>query len=155
MVILKNFRVVILVVIIVLVLILIRSSGIYHFKNNAKRWAEPSFSQANIITPEKVKSLPGNKLIINLDKKMARGIEIDGDSLKISADSILNSNTAKTILRNNGPVLLYSSQPDLTAKIWMILSQMGCKKIYILTDEPYNEILKYKFRPDTLTSNLL
>jgi hypothetical protein len=153
--ILKNFRVVISVVFVVLILIFIRYSGVNHFKNDAKRWAEPTLSRANIITPEQVRSLPGDKLTINLDKKMMPGNEITGDLINISADSILNANTAKLILRHKGPVLVYSSQTDLSAKIWMILSQMGCKKIYILTERVDDEILKYKFQPDTLSSNKL
>jgi hypothetical protein len=150
--ILKNYKAVIATVFIVLVLVVIRSMGVNRFKNDAIRWAEPSFTQANIVTSEQVRSLKGKNLTINLDTKMIPGGEITGDLKNISADSIINRDIAKSILRHKGPVLIYSSQPGLSARIWMILSQMGCKNIYILTDKADNEIFKYKFRPDTLIS---
>jgi hypothetical protein len=62
----------------------------------------------------------------------------------------LNKNNFSLIGKHNGPVLLYSADPGLSARIWMLLSQMGRRNIYILTDSTDNEILKYKFRPDSL-----
>jgi hypothetical protein len=150
MAILKNYKLVITVVFIVLVLVVIRSTGVKHFKNDTIRWAEPSFTRSNIVTPEQVKSLKGNKLTINLDIKMIPGEEITGDLRNIPADSILNKNITKSILKHNGPVLIYSAQPALSARIWMVLSQLGRRNIFILSNNTDNEILKYKFRPDTL-----
>jgi hypothetical protein len=146
---LKSYRVVITVVLIVLILVVIRSTGINHFKNDARKWAEPSLTNSNTITPEQVGSLKGNNLTINLDNKMIPGEEITGDLRNIPADSILNKNIIKSILKHKGPVLIYSTQSSLSARIWMVLSQMGCREIYILTNEPGNEVPKFKFRSDT------
>jgi hypothetical protein len=148
--IIKNNKVVIAIVVIILVLVIIRSVGVNHFRNDVKRWAEPSVARSNTISPEEVRDLKGNILTINLDNKMIPGEKITGDLKNIPADSILSKNIIKSILKHNGPVLLYSSQPALPARIWMVLSQMGCKKIFILTDLTENESLKYKFRPDTI-----
>jgi hypothetical protein len=147
---LKSYRVVITVVLIVLILVVIRSIGTNHFKNDARKWAEPSFTNSNTITPEQVGSLKGNNLTINLDNKMIPGEEITGDFRNIPADSILNKNIIKSILKYKGPVLIYSAQPALSARIWMVLSQMGCREIYILTKEPGNEVPKFKFQPDSM-----
>jgi hypothetical protein len=67
---LKSYKVVITVVLIVVVLVLIRATGLNHFKNNARKWAEPSLTHSNIITPEQVASFKGNTLTINLDNKI-------------------------------------------------------------------------------------
>lgn len=147
---LKNFKTVIAVVLIVLVLVVIRATGVNHFKNDARKWAGPSLMHSNIITPEQVASLKGNKLTINLDNKMIPDEKITGDLRNIPADSILNKNIIKPILKHNGPVLVYSDQPALSARIWMVLSQMGCREIYILAKEPGNEIPKFKFLPDSM-----
>lgn len=147
---LKNFKTVIAVVLIVLVLVVMRATGVNHFKNDARKWAEPSLTHSNTITPDQVRNLKGNNLTINLDNKMIPGEEITGDLRNISADSILNKNIIKSILKHNGPVLIYSSQPALSARIWMVLSQMGCKEIYILTKETENEVPKFKFQPDSM-----
>ena len=76
--------------------------------------------------------------------------KITGDLRNIPADSILSKKIIKSILKHNGPVLIYSSQSSLSARIWMVLSQIGCKEIYILTSGTENEIPGYKFQPDSI-----
>ena len=146
----KNNKTVIAVVLIVLVMVVIRSTGVNHFKNDAKRLAVPSLELSNIITREQASRLTGKNLIINMDKDFKPVSEITGDVQNITADSILSKKYVNTILKHDGPVLLSSSEPGLSARIWMILSQMGCTNIYILTKNTDNEVFKYKFRPDTL-----
>jgi rhodanese-related sulfurtransferase len=147
---LKNYKVVISVVLIVLVLVVFRSAGVNHFKSDAKKWAEPSFRQSNILTVDQAKLLRGNNLAINLDKDLTSISGIPGDIQNISADSILSKKHLSTIINHDGPVLLLSSDPGLSARIWMVLSQMGRKNIYILTSSTDNEVLKYKFRPESM-----
>ena len=146
----KNNKVVIIVVLIVLFLVVVRSTGINHFRNDAKKLAETSFSQANTINPEQGKHLKGKTLIINLDKNEKIPLEIQGDLKNIPADSILSRKNIKSIINHDGQVLLYSSEKGLSARVWMILSQMGCKNLFILTSDTANEVFKYKFRPDSM-----
>jgi hypothetical protein len=68
----------------------------------------------------------------------------------IPADSILSKKYSKQIRRNNGPVLLCSSELSVSARTWMILSQSGFKDVYIFSGDSDNEVLKEKFRPDTI-----
>jgi GTP cyclohydrolase II len=143
---LKKYRLVIIVVLPILILVLIRSSGLNYFKNDAKKRAEPSLKQSNIMIIEQAGSLSGKNLIINLDKEG----KLTGDVQNIPADSVLTKNYVTMIMKHDGPVLLFSSDPGLSARIWMILSQLGCRNIYILTNSSDNEVFKYKFRPDTL-----
>ena len=146
----KKNKVLIAIFLILLVLILIRSSGLNHFKNDAKKWAEPSLKQSNRITLDQAGSLSGKSLIINLNKDVSGIRELTSDAQNIPADSVLSKKHVTTIMKHDGPVLLFSSEPGLSARIWMILSQMGCRNIYILTNNADNEVFKYKFRPDTL-----
>jgi hypothetical protein len=146
----KKYRLVIIVVLPIFILVLIRSSGLNHFKNDAKKWAEPSVKQSNIITIEQVVSPSGKNLIINLDKEVSQISKLTADVQNIQADSVLSKKHVSMIMSHDGPVLLFSSDPGLSAKIWMILSQLGCRNIYIFTNSADNEVLKYKFRPDTL-----
>jgi hypothetical protein len=147
---LKNFKVVIIIVLVVLVLVVIRTLSVNHFRNDAKKWLEPSLNRANTITGERASALPGNNLIINLDKDKGLSEGIKGELFSVSADSILDRKNIRRILKFNGNVLIEASDPGLSARIWMLLSQMGCRNIYILTKDADNEVLKYKFRPDTL-----
>lgn len=147
----KKYKEVIAVVLIVLILVLIRSLGTNHFKNDAKKWADPSVIGANIINTEMSRTLTGKKLIINLDKDKIGIPELTGDVQNIPADLVLSNKYFRIIGKHDGPVLLYSAETEVSVRIWMVLSQMGCSNIYILTKYTDNEVFKYKFRPDSLT----
>jgi hypothetical protein len=145
----KKYRAVIAVVLPIVILVAIRSAGLNHFKNDAKKWAAPSFSHANILTPQQISKLSGTLLTINLDKSTQIG-KTGNEIQNIPPDSVLRKMNLKMILKHDGPVLLVSSEPGLSARMWMILSQMGSGEIYILDQNTDNEVLKYKFRPDSL-----
>lgn len=147
---LNKYKIVIAVVLPILILVLIRSFGANHFKGDAKRWAEPSVMRSNIITRDQTGTLSGEKLIINLSEESSGINNLSMNSLNIPADSILSKNNLNRIRNHNGPMLLFSTRTAVSVRVWMILSQMGYKNIFILTDNADNEVLKYKFRPDTL-----
>jgi hypothetical protein len=145
----KKIKLVIVIVLVILALVIIRSSGVYHFKNDAKKWAEISMKQSNKLTINEARALPGNHLIISLDTSNSGNDRLSGDIKNIPAKSILDKKNIRLIMGHDGPVLLSSSDPGVAARIWMILSQMGRKNIYIVTSDSDNEVLKYKFHPDT------
>lgn len=148
----RKYIVAIVIILIILVLGIVRSLSANHFKNDARRWAEPSVTQSNTITMRQFAALTGQNLLINLDKDTVGIREIMRKALTITPDSILNKNNINRIMKHEGPVFLFSSEPGMSARMWMILSQMGRINIYILTNNPDNEILKYKFRPDSSTA---
>ena len=147
----KEYKVVIAVVLTILILVLFRSFNSNHFINDAKRWAGPSVSRSNIISPEQAEILSGDKLVVILDQKTSELNNVSKDVRNIPSDSILKKKYLNTISKHRGPVLLFSSDTGVSSRIWMILSQMGIKNIYILTNNTDNEVLKNKFRPDSLT----
>jgi rhodanese-related sulfurtransferase len=146
--IIKQYRVVIMVVMPVLILVILRLIGSDHFKTDAEKLAESSVNHSNIITIEKLESLQGELLLINLGNETIATHISGGKTLNIPADSILKRNNLKTIQKHNGTVLLYSSDAAISARIWMVLSQMGINNIYILAAGNDIEVLKYQFRPD-------
>ena len=149
---LKKNKVLIAIVLTVLILVLIRSLDSNHFKNDAKKWAEPSVLHSNIITIEKAGSISGTKLIIDLGNEKS-GINLSlGNEIEILPDAVLQSENIKKIKKNNGPVLLYSADPAISSRIWMVLSQLGCKNIFILIKDADNEVIKYKLPKDSTNS---
>jgi hypothetical protein len=150
--IIKKNLVVIVIVLILLVLILFRSIGLNHFKTDAKSYAEASLLQSNILTPEKLKSLQGDKLLINLDIDSPN--ELTNEAIRVSPDSILVKSHINTIMKHDGPVVVWSSEPALSARIWMLLSQLGRKDIFILSNSD-NETLNYKFQRDSLSQGVI
>ena len=144
----KKNKAVIIIAGVLLILILMRSTGMNHFKTDVKKWAEPSVNQSNIITDTELGKLSGALLIISLDKT-TMPVSFTGEIKNISPDSVLSKKNIKEIIKHDGPVVICSSDPGLSARIWMLLSQMGKSNLYILTDNADNEVLKFKFQPDT------
>jgi hypothetical protein len=146
----NKYKWVILVVLPILILVLIKSIGLAHFKSNAYKWAEPSVNRSNIINTEQLGKLKGELIIINLDGEKKDFTSEGYKSITISEDSILIKANLRRIKNNPGPALLYSEDLSKQARVWMVLSQLGNKNIFILTDKKDDEVMKYKFRPDTL-----
>jgi hypothetical protein len=145
----RKYGVLVIIVLSAVVLVLIRQFGSNHFRVNAKKWAEPSVAQSNIIASDKYQSLPGDKLVINLDKENFKNTGNKLNVLNVPADSILAKKYIRLIRKHKGTVLLFSSEPDISSRVWMVLSQMGIKQLYIITSKKDDELIKYKFRPDS------
>jgi hypothetical protein len=127
----------------------IRSIGTDHFRNDAGKLSAPSINQSNLITTDNLNSLKGEKLIISLTDEFPENTCPDCKTIMIPADSILTGKNIKIINENNGPVILYSTDPSLSARIWIILANMGIKNLFILNEVTDLETMKYKFRPVT------
>lgn len=146
----SRYKLVIAVVLPILILVLIRTFGGNQFRSNAQRWAAPSVIQSNLIMSEQISKLPGEKLIINLDKEKRGTSQMTRDALYIPADSILLKNNLNSIRNHSGPILLSATELAVSARIWMLLSQMGYRNIFILTADSENELFKSKFRQDSI-----
>lgn len=148
---LKKNIAVISVILSLLILVLIRLSGAGKFKPDFRKWAESSVSQTNIITPEQAITMPGNKLIISFEEGVQNIPSLNFEFYNIKPDSLLSGANLNRIKNHEGPVLLFSLSEDVTSRLWMLLSQTGCRKLYMLTNNTDNEVFKYNFNPDNFT----
>jgi hypothetical protein len=148
--IIKKYFAVIAIILPVLVLVLIRISGAGIFKPDLRKWAEPSVLGRNLITSEQAGSLSGNKLIISFDEGVHSISGLDSELCNIKPDALLNTANIDKIRKHNGPVLLYSSSGEVSARLWMVLSQTGRRELYIIATDTDEEVFKYKVRPDSL-----
>jgi hypothetical protein len=144
-----KYRTVIAIVLPILILVLFRLLNPNNFKTDAGLRASPSIEHKNLVTRNNLLTLPGDKIIVILDKSEVEGIV--GKTLKSSMDSVISRTNLKTLRKHRGPILLCSGDQTIAARTWMVLSQLGIRDLYILTDEVENEVMKYKFRPDTMT----
>ena len=147
----RTNKVLVVIVITVIILIIIRLLSPGNFKPDAKKWAEPSINRTNIVSIEEAGSLEGEKLIVTMGLSSYEIKSIAGSVLTTSPDSVLSKGNLKKIKSHDGPVLLYSPEPSVSARVWMVFGQLGYRNVYILTENTENEVLKYKFRSDTLT----
>lgn len=147
--IIRKYGVVIGIVAVVLILVILRSAG-DNFRPDAAKWAQSSYSGENLVTLEDLPGIDGVPLVVRLDEK-AGEFQIEGaENLIVVPASILDKPNLNIIKKHDGPVLLASGDQAVSAGIWMILSQMGIKNIFILSTNN-DEAVKNEFRPDTLT----
>jgi hypothetical protein len=146
---LRPYLLVILIVLPVIILVFIRAFAPGSFRPDAQKRAKASFSGANLLNREQVSALGHKPFIVKLVNADARPINPSSDTLQIVADRLLDKENLKAIHTHRGPVLLVSEDPAISAKAWMILSQMGYRDLFVLAEKDSLEILKYKFRPDT------
>jgi hypothetical protein len=149
----KQLKFALLILIPVVILVIIRSVSTNHFKPDAKKLAEPSVMRSNLISNEDIAAISGGILLVNLDEVNSDGTLIGskGEVLNITPEAVLEKPIIKKMSGFNGKIVLVSSDPSVSARMWMFLSQMGIENLLILTTDKDNESFKNKFRPDTLT----
>lgn len=129
---LKQYRIILAVFILVLTLVLIRTISPGNFKYDAVKWADPSATGSNIINEVQMDAMNGNKLLVDLGNEPVSISRFRDTSIRTDPGSILDKPYINLIRKNKGPVILYSEKIDEAAKVWMILSEMGIKDLYIL-----------------------
>jgi len=147
----KFIRPYILIIVLVLpiaVFVALKAFNPVRFDSDAMKLAAPSLHHDNLIAlPELV--YPADRLIIDVSENGACMRKLPQGALHIPADSILDKRNLKIIRKNKLPLVIASDDQGEAARIWMLLSQMGVEPLYILRDSTDNEVLKYKFRPDS------
>lgn len=133
-----------------LALVLIRAFNQRHFRNDLSQWAAPSLAKENMVSKAglKLKSL-SEPLLVNLDHQNNLVPNSNFEILNIEVENILDRKNLTSIRKHKGSVVLMSEQPEVSARTWMLLSQMGLKHLYLLGDSS-NEPFRYEFRPDTV-----
>jgi len=119
-------------------LVIVRSFNPDIFRYDAVKWAEPSVLGSNIVSEDQIASLEGEKLLIILENGTTSEKHFQFKTLKIKPGSILERENIRIIRRNKGPVILVADEHSVSAKLWMVLSEMGLKNIYILSDNREN-----------------
>jgi hypothetical protein len=146
---LRPYLLVILSILPVAALVLIRAFAPGGFKPDAHKLAKASFTGANLLNREQVAALGSKPLIVKFVFDEAGHVNPSADTLFVEASRLLDKKNLKAIHGHQGPVLLVSDDPEISAKAWMILSQMGYRDLFVLTEKDSVEVFKYKFRPDT------
>lgn len=146
----KKFSIGLIIFLPLLVLVLVKILSTGHFRSDALKWAGPSIDKTNLVTPGQLQNLLQPVLLVNLTSR-TDGFSNTPDALIVKPENLLVKENLRILRVQKGSIVLFSDDPALSARMWMLLSQMGYKKLYILADSTYNEAFKYKFRPDTST----
>jgi hypothetical protein len=145
----RKFSLVIIILFVIGIAVLSRVLGHDHFRNDASKWAQPSIAQSNLLPHRMLNNLTGNTLMVDLSERGDLLTDRKG-SVNIPAGSVLEKENLRRLRDYDGNIVLASEDPAIAAKIWMMLSQMGVKDLYILSYEENNEVFSYEFQPDTI-----
>jgi hypothetical protein len=145
-----KYKTLIIITIVTIILVLFRTLSVGHFKSDAGILAQPSVNHSVIVSEKQLSTIAGDIMLLKLGSNGILMKDIPGIVFTVTVDSIIEKRNLKKILTHKGPVVLISSDKGVSARVWMILSQMGRRDIFILTDDPDNEVFKNIFRPDTL-----
>jgi hypothetical protein len=148
----KKFRVVLVIIILLTILIVLRLMSRNHFRYDAVFLSEPSVTESNLTTAPGLDSLNGSKLLLTLSEAKELPVFKDTKVLSLDPASLLSGPVLTDIRRHSGPILLYSDSISISARVWMILAQLGYRDIYILTEQKNPEIFIKKFRADSTSS---
>jgi len=114
-----------------LTLIVVKGITHNHFRNNAEKWSEKSFDRSNLIDLKGLQTFKADILLINLNSKEQIQSKNITATLDIEPDQILENSNFRTIHDHKGIIVLASDDQAVSARIWMLLSQMGIKQLYI------------------------
>ena len=145
-----KYKTLIIITIGTIILVSLRTISVGHFKSDARVMAQPSVNHSVIVSDKQLSTIAGDIMFLKFDINERLKKDIAGIVFTVSVDSVLEKRNLRKILDHKGPVVLLSSDKAVSARIWMILSQIGRHDLFILTDDPDNEVFKNTFRPDTL-----
>jgi hypothetical protein len=130
----KQYWLVLSIVLLAVALVLIRTYS-HNFRYDAVRWAEPSALRSNIITEDQIAAMSSDVLLVTLGNEAPVIDKLKDKILNMNPESILEKTNLSLIRKNKGPVILSSADDSVTARVWMVLSEMGMKNIFILQSE--------------------
>ena len=135
----RQYWLVLSIILLAVILVLVRTFG-HNFRYDAVRWAEPSVQGSNIITEDQIAAMSSDMLLISLGNEAPAIEQLQDKILKLNPESILEKTNLSLIRKNKGPVILYSEDASVSARVWMVLSEMGIRNIFILRDDNKNEL---------------
>ncbi len=123
------------IVALVVALVLLRSFNGNSFRYDAARWAAPSADGSNLINMDQLAGMTGQLLLINLGGTAEVPGQYKDRTLVIQPESVTERGNLKLIRKNKGPVILCSGDASVAARVWMVLSEMGIKNLYIFNGQ--------------------
>lgn len=137
-------------IILVAVIMIIRLTSPDLFKQNASAAIDAAQNNANFILAEQVSANSGEFLVVDLNDSEKYNSTTFRNSVNIPFQTLLEKTNLETLKSTSKKIALFSSEISTSAKAWVILNQLNIQNVFILQNSPDEEVLKYKFRPDTV-----
>jgi rhodanese-related sulfurtransferase len=144
-----QYKFILILVLPIVILVIVKAFSNSSFKPDAVKRAAPSFKSENMISWTQL-VFPGERLIIDITAGGTMQKHLPKGAVHIPAAMVADRENLKIIRKSRRTVVLASDKPGESAAVWMLLSQMGIEPVFILDNFEDNEVLKYKFQPDSM-----
>lgn len=124
-------------IIVLITIIAVRSFSNNRFRNNAEKWIQKSVDKSNLITPSELANLKSELLIVDMSGNKEIPVK-NATFFQVDAGRIIDKENLKRLRNHDGDIILFSGDLAISARIWMIMSQMGIKNLYILDSTAVN-----------------
>lgn len=131
-----EYKYVLAAVAVLAVLVLIRTLNPGIFRYDAVKWAEPSVTGGNIVSPDNLQAIGNDILFVILDADCQVPDMAGAVRLATSPGDLLRGENLRKIRKNKGPVVLCSEDISVSSRVWMVLSETGIRELYILKKDP-------------------
>jgi hypothetical protein len=131
-----EYKYVLAAVAVLAVLVLIRTLNPCIFRYDAVKWAEPSVTGGNIVSPDNLQAIGNDILFVILDADCQVPDMAGAVRLATSPGDLLRGENLRKIRKNKGPVVLCSEDISVSSRVWMVLSETGIRELYILKKDP-------------------
>jgi hypothetical protein len=149
---LQNYILPLILCLLITVAILMSLASGVKFSQNAEKNASLSVSGSVLIGQEALVDMNGEVLLIRLNEP-ALNEDIQGFKSVDALSASLADRELTEVLRSfKGKIIIAGNTVQEAARAWTILCQLGIRNLYILNSFGEQEILKYKFRTDTVAS---
>jgi hypothetical protein len=132
----KKYKYILAAVVLLAALTVARAFNPGIFRYDAVKWAKPSVSGGNLITPEMLTETADEILFVILDNDFPVPDLQGAGILQAGPGNLLTRDNIRKIRRNKGPVVLCSADASVSARIWIILSETGIRELYLLKKDP-------------------
>ena len=142
---------ILLITLLIVVLILLSLLAGNSFNRGAEKNAAPAMAAQNYLLPGDMASSAGGTLLV------AEGSVYTEE---FSSFDIINFEPARlddhafmrSLKKAAKPLVIMDRDPSLEARVWMMLSQLGIRELYVFIEDSTETLLKHECRPDTLVS---
>lgn len=145
----KDLKFVLFFIIVILVLVVVRTFDKNQFKQDPATAVKEAQNSNNLITTAQLEQKITSFIVVDLNSANKSGNLPFKNVVPIPFEQLLEQSNRKILKETKGDIILYLSESSTAAKAWVILNQLGIKRLLILTTEEETEVLKYKFQPDT------
>lgn len=145
----KKYSLIIISISVIILLVLFRAFSYNRFKGDPAVNADATLKRAMVVTSWQAGSLGGNIFLLTIDEGDTILEKNSIEHLTIREDELLLKENIRLIKKTELPVVINCNDKVISARVWMILNQMGCRNLFIINDGNEEEAFQHKFRPDT------